>query len=212
MLPQSRIFFELQLSVEEQSWGNAYDCASRCAALPLPVAYRDYLLAVALKAASEAARRGDDEAETVRWCRIGFCSSKTAEEKQHFAALLARASLAAGEWKDAMMAARVLMKVTTSAADPTCITALLVATIAAKNIVVDEAERGLFSIMNEFSSNVAAIPEASMIHVAKRVVAIVDGLYNGRVALAFLNAAAATAIDYNRIKSGKFLLFNLSYR
>ena len=174
------------------------------------------MVAVAFKAASEAARRaGDDEAEfseTDRWCRFGMDSATTAEEKQRFAALLARASLFAGKSESAMAAARLMMKLTTTAADPTCITALLVATMAAKKSGEAEAEKELFSLMNELSSNVEAVPEVSMVHVAKRVIAVVDGLYDGRVALTFLDAAAATAIHYKRAKSGIFLLFNLSYR
>ena len=206
----SRIFFELQLYVQEQNWGDAYECASRCAALQLPAAHRTYLVAVALKAASEAAKRGGDGVGM--WCRVGMATTTTALEKQHFAALLARASLAAGKWEAAMAAARVMMKLTTTAADPACIIALLAATMAAKNVAGAQAENDLLSIMNEMSNNSEAVPEASMVHVAKRVVAVVDGIYDGRVALAFLDAAAATAIHYKRAKSGKFLLFNLSYR
>ena len=71
----SRIFFELQLSVQEQNWGDAYECASRCAALQLPAAHRTYLVAVALKAASEAARRGGDGADM--WCRVGMATTTT---------------------------------------------------------------------------------------------------------------------------------------
>ena len=209
---QTRIFFELQLSVQEQNWGNAYECASKCAALQLPAAHRTYLVAVALKAASEAARRGGDGADM--WCRVGMATTTTAGEKQHFAALLARASLAAGKWVAAMAAARAMMEFGTAAdtADPWCIIALLAATVAAKNVGGAVAEKELFSILNELSSNAEAVPEASLVHVAKRVVAVVDELYDGRAALPFLDAAAATAIHYKRANSGKFLLFNLSYR
>ena len=141
-------------------------------------------------------------------------TATTAEEKQRFAALLARASLAAGKWVAAMAAARAMMEFGTAAdtADPWCIIALLAATVAAKNVGGAVAEKELFSILNELSSNAEAVPEASLVHVAKRVVAVVDELYDGRAALPFLDAAAATAIHYKRANSGKFLLFNLSYR
>jgi len=209
---QSRLFFELQLSVEEQNWGTAYECAARCVTSQLPAAHRVYLLAVAFKAASESAKQGVDDAETERWCRIGFCSSTTAEERHRFGALLVRASLDAGKWEEAMAAARVLMKRMTTAADPTSLIALLAATTAAKSLAGEKAEKELFSILQELSSNLEAVPEESIVHVAKRVVAVIDGLREGRVALSFLDAAVATAIHHKRTKWGKFLLFNLSYR
>ena len=212
LFTQSRLFFELQLSVEEQNWGTAYKCAARCVTSQLPAAHRVYLLAVAFKAASMSAKQGVDDAETERWCRIGFCSSTTAEERHRFGALLVRASLDAGKWEEAMAAARVLMKRMTTAADPTSLIALLAATTAAKSLAGEKAEKELFSILQELSSNLEAVPEESIVHVAKRVVAVIDGLREGRVALLFLDAAVATAIHHKRTKSGKFLLFNLSYR
>merc|ERR1712038_1206973 len=104
------LFFELHLSIQEQNWSDAFYICKECATLPLPVAHRAYLVAVAFKAisASDEARVGVDGCHAERWCRVGMEMVAAAEDKRRFATVLARVSLAAGKWEVAKAAARVM--------------------------------------------------------------------------------------------------------
>ena len=183
--------------------------------MPLPVAHRAYLVAVAFKAisVSDEAREGVDGCQTEKWCRVGMEMAAAPEDKRRFATVLARVSLAAGKW-EAAKAAASLMKPTADR----WILAVLTATEAIENsapetpeaAAAEEAEMSL--MLRDLLSNLVNAPPMPMVNVAKRVVAVVDALYSGRVAVAFLDSAATKAIHYKRPKSGKFLVFNLSYR
>ena len=181
--------------------------------MPLPVAHRAYLVAVAFKAisVSDEARVGIDGCHAERWCRVGMEMVAAAEDKRRFATVLARVSLAAGKWEAAKAAARVM-----KSTPDRWILAVLSATAAIENSGADTPEAAaaeeaeMSSMLRDLSNNLVNAPP--IVNVAKRVVAVVDELYSGRVALAFLDSAATMAIHCKMPESGKFLVFNLSYR